>query len=175
MRRAASITITNEGRDNGGVFAIEEMPAWQAMDWFMRAMQFLVRSGADVPPNILNAGPEGFAAMGIGTVLSGISKAPWFEVKPLLEELLTCVRSYTPPNVTVAQTRWDIIRGQIEEPSTYLQLYEEVVSLSLGFSLRDRLSTSLTLVRNMIAAFTPIIETSAGSAEPSSPSDMPAS
>ena len=162
-RRTAAITITREGRDHGGVFVITEMPAVPATEWFIRAMQLLARSGADVPPNIFQAGAAGFAAMGIGTVLTGLGKAPWFEVKPLLDELLACVTSYQPPGAITSQTQLPVILGQIEEPATIMQIHEEVVSLHLGFSIADRLSNFRTLAANLIQELTPTIETSTAS------------
>lgn len=168
-------TLNGEpGRDNGGVFELMEMAAEPASDWFMRAMQFLVRAGIDVPPHIFAAGPAGFFAMGIGTALTGLSKAPWHEVKPLLAELLTCVRSYTPPGGEVPIVGWNLIRTQILDAATIFLLYEEVVSLSLGFSLAERLSSYRTLVTTMMDAFTPPIETSAQSSDQSSGAALPA-
>lgn len=147
-------------RDNGGVFVLTEMAAEPAADWFMQAMQFLVRSGMDVPPHIFEAGPAGFFAIGIGTALAGLSKAPWHEVKPLLGELLACVTSYQPPGGEVALRGWGLIRTQVQEPTTIFLLYEEVVSLSLGFSIVERLSTYRTMVAQMMAVFTQPTETS---------------
>jgi hypothetical protein len=165
MLRTKSLVIDQTingqpGRDNGGVFELAEMAAEPASDWFMRAMQFLVRSGMDVPPNIFEAGPAGFFAIGIGTALSGLSKAPWHEVKPLLTELLSQVVSWQAPGATVPLRGWNMIRTQIQEPTTIFLLYEEVVSLSLGFSLAERLSTYRMVVATMMDAFTPSIETS---------------
>lgn len=147
-------------RDNGGVFELTEMAAEPASDWFLRAMQFLARSGMDVPPNIFAAGPAGFAAIGIGTALAGLSKTAWFEFKPLLDELKTCVTSYQPPGGTVALRDWRVISGQIKEAATILMLYEEVVSLSLGFSLAERLSNFRQQVSMMMTGNTPNTETS---------------
>lgn len=161
-------------RDNGGVFELSEMAAEPAADWFMRAMQFLVRSGMDVPPNIFEAGPAGFFAIGIGTALAGLSKAPWHEVKPLLSELLQQVTSYLPPGGEVPLRGWSMIRTQIQEPATIFLLYEEVVSLSLGFSLAESLSNYRTMIATMISAFSPIIETSINPSPPSSEADLPA-
>ena len=159
-RRTATVQVTREGRDKGGVLTLTEMPAYQATEWFVRAMQLLARSGADLPPNIMDMGAAGFVAVGIGTVLTGLGKAPWFEVKPLLDELLTCISSYQPPGGAVPLTGWNVIKGQIEEPSTILQIHEEVVSLHLGFSLRARLSTFLGLAASMMAELTPSAATS---------------
>lgn len=181
MRRTASFTVEREGRDKGGVFVIQEMPALPATDWFLRAMQLLARSGADVPADIFGAGPAGFVTLGIGTVLTGLGKAPWFEVKPLLDELLTCVVSYQPPGGHSPLTGHAIIfgqgkgGGQVEDGATILQLYEEVVSLHLGFSMVARLSTFRQLAGTMIQGLTPSTETSTGSAEPSSQAGTPVS
>lgn len=173
-RRTATVVITREGRDKGGVFMLTEMPVIPATEWFIRAMQLLVRSGADVPPNIMSLGVAGFVTIGVGTVLTGLGKAPWSEVKPLLDELLACVTSYQPPGAVVPQTRWQTIVTQIEEPATILQLHEEVVSLHLGFSVRERLSTYRELAVTMMNALGPNIETSTGPLEPSSLPDLPA-
>jgi hypothetical protein len=172
--RKATVTIGmtiagRPSRDNGGVFMLTEMPAEQAADWFMRAMQFLVRSGMDVPPHIFEAGPAGFFAMGIGTALAGLSKAPWFEVKPLLAELLGCVTTYQAPGASAPIAGWEVIKTQIQEPATIFRLYEEVVSLSLGFSLVERFSTYRTLVSTMMAAISP------GQSTETSTSDLPLS
>jgi len=175
MRRTATVSIDREGRDKGGVFVLTEMPAIPATEWFLRAMQLLARAGVDVPPHIMQLGAAGFVTIGIGTVLTGLGKAPWHEVKPLLDELLTCVVSYQPPTAVSPITRWDVIRTQIEEPSTIFQLHEEVVSLHLGFSLAGRLSTFRTLAAKMIADLGPNTGTSPGTSESSSPPDMPSS
>lgn len=140
MRRTQTITVET-GRDKGGVFVIEEMAALPAAEWFIRAMQILARSGTEIPPYIMQLGAAGIATIGIGALVTGLGKAPWHEVKPLLDELLTCVKSYQPPETVMAQTRWDVIKTQIHDPVTILFLHEEVVSLHLGFSLIAKLST----------------------------------
>ena len=159
-RRTANIVIDAPGRDQGGVFVIQEMAAVPASDWFIRAMQILARSGTDVPADIFSQGAAGFVTLGIGAVVSALGKAPSFEVKPLLEELLGCVVSYKPPGGQVALSSWNIIAGQIEEPQTIFLLYEEVASLHLGFSLAERLSSLKALVTAMVASLTPNTSTS---------------
>jgi hypothetical protein len=144
--RQKSIIIDRDGRDKGGVFLIQEKPAFQATEMFLKAMQLLVRAGVEVPPNIMLHGPAGFVTMGVGSILTGLGKAPYHEVKPLLEELFSCVISYQPPGATVAHTKIDIIKSQIAEPTTIFQIYEEVVSLHLGFSILAKLSYYRTLV-----------------------------
>ena len=167
-RNTATIVITRDGRDKGGTFELREMAALPATEWFVRAMQLLARSGAEVPPHIMQAGAQGFAVMGIGSVVASLGKAPWHEVKPLLDELLTCIASYRPPGGAVALTAWPAIQGQIEEPATILQLYEEVVSLHLNFSLRERLSEYRKLAVRMVTEPGPTTPTSTEDVQPSS-------
>jgi hypothetical protein len=133
--------IEREGRDKGGVFELEEMPAFQACEWFIRAGQLLARSGTDIPAEIGQHGATGFVALGVGALISGIGKAPWVEVKPLLDELLSCVKSYTAPGAQAAIGVWSVIVTQIQEPTTFLQLYEEILSLLVGFSIAAAIST----------------------------------
>jgi hypothetical protein len=150
MIRTATIVITREGRDKGGQFTIMEKPAYQATEWFLRAAQLMARAGVDLPPNILMHGVEGFATMGIGAIVTGLGKAPWHEVKPLLDDLLSCIQSYQPPGA-MAPLTGPMILQQIAEPATILQMHEEVVSLHLGFSLAVRFSEYLTMGRAWIA------------------------
>jgi len=175
MRRKATVVIEREGRDKGGVFVLEEMPAMPATEWFIRAGQLLARSGTDIPANIGEHGATGFVALGMGAIITGLGKAPWNETKPLLDQLLTCVQSYTPPGGTMALTGWHIIVTQIEEAATILQLYEEVLSLLLGFSLRASLSAFGQRLMTMISsAIGPNTETSPERSESSSPAASPA-
>ena len=107
-RRETTVTITREGRDQGKTYTLREMPAAQAEEWFYRAMMLLARSGADVPPDIFQQGAIGFATMGLGTVLTGLGKAPWHEVKPLLDEMLPCVVALASPAGVPITGRTDI-------------------------------------------------------------------
>lgn len=160
MRNEAQVTITRDGRDKGKVFVIREMPAMQATEWFDRAMQFVARSGIDVPPDIFEHGPAGFAVIGIGAAMSAVGRAAYPDVKPLLEELMGCVVSLRSPNTAVDITMPAAIMGQIEEVATILQLREEVLSLHLGFSLAARLSQFRTMAAMMMGASGPNTETS---------------
>jgi len=172
--RSQSITITRAGRDQGGVFILTEMPAIPASEWFVRTLQVLVRSGADVPPDIFRHGAIGFVTIGVGALLTGIGKAPWAEIKPLLDELLSCVTAYTPPGGTQPITNLTTIKTQIAEPATVFQLYEEVVSLHLGFSIRAKLSSYRSLVDDLMKTTSgPNMRTSTDASAPSSADDLP--
>lgn len=167
MRRSSTILISREGRDKGKSFVIEEMPAIQATEWFLRALQLMARSGADVPPNIMQVGVAGFAALSIGTILTGLGKAPFYDVKPLLDELRVCIKSFTAAGGTAPVTIQAMILQQIEESATDIQLLEEVVSLHLGFSIAERMLTYRAQARAWMDALGRSAETST---EPSPPS-----
>lgn len=173
-RRTANIVIETEGRDQGGVLILTEMSATDATDLCLRAMQMIARGGVDIPAHIFQMGPAGFVTMGVGAILAGLGKTPWYEVKPLLDALIPCVTSWQPPGGTQPVRGWDMIRTQIEEPSTILRIYEEVASLHLGFSLRERLSGFRSSAMAMMAAFTPNTETSIDPSPSSSGAASPA-
>ena len=149
-RNTSVVVIETEGRDKGGVFTLTEMSVVDATDLCLRAMQMVARGGVDIPPHIFQMGAAGFVTMGAGAILAGLGKTPWYEVKPLLDALLPCVTSYQPPGGQAPLRGWQVISGQIEEPATLLQLYEEVVSLHLNFSIRDRLSQLREMASMMI-------------------------
>lgn len=138
-RRSATVIIQRDGRDKGDSYVLTEMSAVAATEWCIRAMQVMLRAGVDVPPNLFSTGVSGLVTMGIGAILAGIGKGPWHEVKPLLDELMSCVTSLQKAGAAGSITQSALIKSQIEEPATILQIYEEVVSLHLGFSLRERL------------------------------------
>ena len=167
MRRKAVVTIQRAGRDQGKSYTIEEMSAVAAEDWFFRAMQFLARSGADVPPNLFDHGAAGFAAIGIGTALTGLGKSPYFEVKPLLDEMLKCIVSYQAPGAAQPITMLSQILSQTEEFLTVTQLREEILSLHLGFSLAAKLSEFRAKAASMAASLQSM-STSAQTSAPSS-------
>src|ERR1700689_724443 len=103
MRRIETVTITAEGRDKGKIFTIKEMPAWQAEEWFTRAVLLLARSGLEVPSDIMDRGPMAFVAMTAGLALSGLSRAHYDDVKPLLVQMMDCV-AYNPGGTTMDVT-----------------------------------------------------------------------
>jgi hypothetical protein len=160
VRREKTVVITTDNRDRGKTFVLTEMPAERAEDWFVRAVMLLARSGTDVPPDIFNHGPQAFAAMGIGAALTGLGKAPWQEVKPLLDEMFTCV-AFQPPGANLPLiTAPQLVNSQIEEVRTRFVLREEVLSLHLGFSLAAELSRLRALAVAATTGSTPTTPTS---------------
>lgn len=170
MRRETEVTIRREGRDKDKTFTLREMPAAQAEEWFMRAMMLLARSGAEVPSDLFQQGAMAFAAIGIGAALTGLGKAPWGEVKPLLDDMMRCVVAISSPS-GVPVTNHAQVMAQIEEVHTLIQLREEVLSLHLGFSLAARLSAFRDMAAAMMAANGPTTSTSPEASESSSEVD----
>lgn len=168
-RRTEQVLIEHEGRDKGKVFLIEEMPALQAEEWFFRALQLLARGGADIPDNIFDQGAMGFAALGIGACLTGLAKSEWYNVKPLWDELLQCVKELkSGPSAIPIMTFQEII-GQVEEPVTFTLLRERILSLHLGFSLAARLSYFSAAVVKTLSENGPNILTFPDPSQPASP------
>ena len=173
MRREKYVTITAEGRDQGKVFKIVEMASEPSCEWFDRAAQLIGRGGADVPPTLFQHGPAGFVVLSMGAILSALGKAPYHEVKSLLEDLMGCIVSMRSPGAAADLTMPSLISGQIEEVSTRYQLREEVLSLHLGFSLRERLSSFREAATAMMTDLGLNMPTSAEKSASSSQADLP--
>lgn len=141
MRKEVTITIEAEGRDKGKIFLIKEFSAQRAEDWATRLLLALTRNGVQVPEGALDFGMQAIAAMGIRAI-SGI---PWDQAKPLLDEMMTCVRiqpSSTHPNRIRALVNDGGDGDDIEEISTRLKLREEWITLHTGFSIAAFFSES---------------------------------
>lgn len=135
MRRLQTVTISLPGRDNGKSFLITEMSAFAAEKWAMRALILLVNSGLELGDDEVAAGMAGVAAVieRGGFVFKGRGLA-FYELEPLLEEMLGCVQ-IVEPKITRSLTEDDV-----EEVATLLFLRSEVLKLHTGFSLAERLS-----------------------------------
>lgn len=126
-RKEIDITITDEGRDQGKVFHIKEMPAMQAEQWAMRALMAVARSGVDIG-QAASGGMQALAYLGI----EAITKVHFEDVKPLLDEMLDCVS--VKPNLKNLAIVRPLMEEDIEEVQTLLQIRKEVLNLHLGFS-----------------------------------------
>lgn len=166
MRKEATVTIVAEGRDRGKVFRLREMSSQQAEAWGGRLLLTLANHGVDVPPNFFDLSMAGIAVMGV----YAITRVPWAEAKPLLDEMMGCVKIQPGPDARVVRELID--RGDegddIEEVATRLTLREEVLSLHLGFSIADGLSKLKTTLNPPPPADGPGPSTET-SAEPSAP------
>lgn len=129
-RKALTVKLTeapDDDRDRGKVFVLTEMDALAAWKWGIKALGAMVRHGAEIPDEITKMGIIGVLALGVFR----IGYIPWPDLEPLLDELMTCVAFMPDP------TRPDVTRklfpGDIEEPTTYNRLAQEVFALHTGF------------------------------------------
>jgi hypothetical protein len=138
-RKEATVVIETDNRDKGKIFRIREMSAQRAEAWASRLLLTLANHGAEVPSNFFDTSMAGLAVMGV----YGLTHVPWSEAKPLLDEMMACVRIQ--PSAAHPQVVRDLIdRGDdgddIEEVATRLHLKDEVLKLHLGFSVADGFS-----------------------------------
>lgn len=133
MRKTATVTITDEGRDKGKVFVLTEMPASQVERWALRALLALSKSGVELPENVDGAGIAGVAALGL-KALSGMDA---IDAEYLLDEMFKCVK--VQPSQGVLR---DLIEEDIEEIATRLKLRTEVFKLHTDFSIAGDQSNS---------------------------------
>lgn len=136
MRREAEVTIGSEGgRDAGKTFVVKEMSADRAERWATRALIAVANAGVKLPDEVLRQGMAGIAVAGLSSLAVG-ARLNYAEVEPLLDEMMGCVRIKEPRLVR------DLTPDDIEEVATRVRLRQEVLSLHLGFSIRDALSAS---------------------------------
>lgn len=138
MRKIGRITITEEGRDKDKVFEITELSAAQAEWWALRAFRLLAKSGVDVGENE-GLGMQGLVVQG----LASLAKIDPLDVKPLLDEMWTCVRIVSDPQKNPTFVR-ELMDEDIEEVMTLIRLRAEVFTLHTGFSIPGASSTSTT-------------------------------
>ena len=126
-RATANYTVTDEGRDNGKVFVLTEMPASKAESWAMRALLALMASGVEVPEGFDRMGMAAMAEVGI-RALSGLK---WEVAEPLLAEMMECVQVMPDPGKPHVVRK--LIEEDIEEIATRVKLRAEVWKLHTGF------------------------------------------
>jgi hypothetical protein len=127
-RKIIDVTITAEGRDNGKVFVIEEMPASKAEKWATRVFLSLNVAGVEIPEHLAKAGFAGVAMVG----LSALTKISWANAEPLLDEMFTCIKIRpSPEKPEIVRALWE---NDIEEVATRIKLRDDVFLLHSGFS-----------------------------------------
>jgi len=133
-RKTETIIITDDGRDKDKIFVLTEMPASQAEEWAAKALLALAHSDVDIGDN--TEGLAGIARLG----LKALAKMKFEDLKPLMEEMMTCVR-FQPDPKNVLLTR-PLVETDIEEIATRLRLRAELFTLHTGFSMAGNKSTS---------------------------------
>jgi hypothetical protein len=110
-RKTAIITISAEGRDNGKVFLLTEMPASRAEAWGMRALLALAGGGVEVPDNFMGQGLAGIAIMGV----QALGKLDWEVARPLLDEMFECIKVV--PNAS----KPDVVRNLARNRHSFIE------------------------------------------------------
>jgi hypothetical protein len=130
MRRTTTLKLDEScGRDKGKSFVITEMDAYSAQDWATRLLFALARNGVQLPEGGLESGMAGLAGIGITALL----KSSYAEVRPLAQELLTCVKYKHGPTIP-EQAIEPGPNCVIEEIWTFYKLYAKAFELHVGFS-----------------------------------------
>lgn len=127
-RKEIDYSVDGDNRDTGKLFRITEMPATEAEWWAIRAGLAMAKNGVEVPDNIADMGMHEMARIGFGM----LAKVDPFDAKPLLDELMKCVKIIPDPsNRNIVRS---LVDSDIEEVSTRLKLRAEVFKLHVGFS-----------------------------------------
>lgn len=150
-RKSIVFTVEADNRDKGKQFKITEMPARKAEEWAIRLACAVIGAGVTVPDNMMAAigaavapapaednaearelydsvmasGMAGLAQWGI----TSLAKVPFAQSKPLLDELLGCVKFLGGSGIETAL----VDEGQIEEISTWSRLKIEAFKLHIAF------------------------------------------
>lgn len=135
-RKTTTVTIAMDqesNRDRGKTYLLTEMSATDAERWAARALLGMGRTGLEVPPEFMDAGMAGLAAVGI----RALGTMAFHDAEPLMAEMMACVQ-FVPDS-----SRPDVVRSLVEtdteEVATRLRLRSEVIELHLGFSIADAL------------------------------------
>ena len=126
-RTVSNYTVTDEGRDNGKVFVLTEMPASRAESWAMRALLALMAGGVEVLEGFERMGMAAMAEIGI-KALAGLK---WEVAEPLLAEMWECVQIM--PDPSKPHVVRALIEQDIEEVATRLKIRGEIWKLHTGF------------------------------------------
>ncbi len=148
-RKSIVFTVEADNRDKGKQFKITEMPARKAEEWTIRLACAVIGAGVTVPDNMMAAigaavapsaeseearelyesvmasGMAGLAHWGI----TSLAKVPFAQSKPLLDELLGCVKFVGGNGIETPL----VDDGQIEEISTWSRLKIEAFKLHIAF------------------------------------------
>lgn len=133
MARKETSFVAETGRDAGKKFHIVEMSASQAESWAIKVILAVGNAGIEIPENLATQGMAGLMAVGYMNLL----KIPFDAAKPLLDEMMTCVKI-----VTDAGLPRTLIEDDIEEVQTRLMLRKAIWNLHMDFFLGESKLTS---------------------------------
>ena len=151
-RKIEQVTVPAEwgARDAGKVFEITEWPAARADEWAIDAMLAYNRGGGNLDPDMLiGRGMEAIFFVGVQTFLRGQLRGD--EVKPILNQLLECVKIVRDPRAIDVSTGRPAATAlaspdDIEEIKTIWWLRSEVLRVHTGFSPAAVLSRWISAV-----------------------------
>lgn len=127
-RRTKVVTIDSEkSRDHGKTFLITEMSADAAEWWAIRVTQGIVGSNPDADFDIFSGSLPRLANF----AFVGLAKIPADQLKPLMDEMKSCVSVLLPDG----KTSRALLPGDVEDIMTWLELRKEVFEILTGFSV----------------------------------------
>jgi hypothetical protein len=126
-RKTVTHTVAAEGRDAGKRFLITEMSATQGELFAVRAFLALARNGIPIPDGWQEMGFAALAGLGVAV----LGQLPFSEVKPLMDELWTCVNIV--PDVNQPAFTRQLVETDVEEIGTRLVLKLETLKLHFDF------------------------------------------
>jgi len=122
-RRTKTVVIDDQdSRDAGKSFLITEMDAEGAEWWAFRVLQALLGSEAEID---FTAPLSQMARQGLGA----LAKLPPDQARPLLDEMMKCVRVQLPNG----KDSRDLLPSDIEEIGTRVKLRGAMLELHTGF------------------------------------------
>lgn len=131
------VTITAEDSDDKGKnYLITKMKAAPLEDWAMRLILALLRSGIEIPPDIVSSGFAGLVRYGLSGALSQIRIE---ELRELASDMMDCVTFL--PDLNDRSFSRPLVDSDIEEVSTRYELRMKWAVLHTGFSTPDAPST----------------------------------
>lgn len=136
MARKETTFIATSKRDKGKKFRIQEMDAYRAEDWAMRALMAAIKSGADVGKIDEGAGMAGIAAIAaksLGVIDVTIARE-------LRDELMACVQ-YVGASPGGQEVLRAVTADDIEDVTTLLALRKAVLLLHIDFFTEETAST----------------------------------
>lgn len=127
-RRTKVVTIDSEkSRDHGKTFLITEMSADAAEWWAIRVTQGIVGANPDADFDIFSGSLPRLANF----AFVGLAKIPADQLKPLMDEMKSCVSVLLPDG----KTSRPLLAGDVEDIMTWLELRKEVFEVLTGFSV----------------------------------------
>lgn len=136
--KTARINIKADGRDQGKVFLITEMPARPFERWALKALLAMGKAGMDIPDNIKELGPMALVSLGLQALL----KIDFQTADELMDEMFGCIQyAWNPADPSATRP---LIETDIEEVTTRLKLRADWWTLMTGFQIAGSQSTSTT-------------------------------